>query len=174
MLLLELVDRLPDEKLKILFVDYGNTQITPINECIYLSKELAKYPISAVRCSGVAYLNANRLEPAQIESLLMNGLQADPIIWQSARFIKNHQASSPHPLVSIDELLRVANQVHEQRFDASLYDEPIVKPVKLAPNETLSVRFSSMSGNFKYIYFNLKNQLPGLEQLEKGSLFCCC
>lgn len=154
--------------MKILFVDYGNTQITPISECIYLSKEFAKYPISAVRCSGVAYLNLDKLEPTQIESLLMNGLQADPIIWQSARFIKN-PASSLHPLVSIDELLCLANQAHE-RFEASLYDEPISKPVKLAANETLSVRFSSMSGNFKYIYFNQKNQLPGLEQLEKGNL----
>ena len=38
------------------FVDYGNRQVTPIDKCILLTEEFAKFRSAAVRCSGMAYL----------------------------------------------------------------------------------------------------------------------
>lgn len=160
------VEVISEDSVKIQFVDYGNTQTTPIHECVYLSQDFAKFPVCAIQCGGVAYMNQLEMDVASFENLLINGNQEEPMVWQSTRFIKT--SSPERPLIAIDELLRVAGKAY-QNFDPNLYHEPITKRIQLQPGQSLDVRFSSMTANFKYIYYNPKSSLAGIEQLEKGS-----
>lgn len=46
-----------DKNLLIQFVDYGNTQSTPIDKCILLNRKFTEFIPAVVECAGVAYLN---------------------------------------------------------------------------------------------------------------------
>lgn len=161
------METLPDDKVKLRFVDYGNEQVTPLNECVYLSAEYSKFKPSAVQCVGVAYLDENDYQKPEFEKLLINGNQAEPMEWQ-ARFIRDEVRQ--RPLILIDKLLCLANRANQQ-FNPSIYKEAIAQPVLLTAGQTVDVRFSSINGNFKYIYYNLKSLTSGLEQLEKGIVY---
>lgn len=161
--------------MKVEFIDFGNSQVTPLESIVYLPKEYAAYKPSAVRCCGVGYIDP-KLDPARLESLLLNGVQSEPMVWQAARFIAapdSFSSSSSSVLVVIDELLKLIKNVcakptDEYFFDPNLYGEPISKPIHLAIDKTVDVRFSSFSAGLKYVYFHIKSMISGLEQLEKG------
>jgi hypothetical protein len=56
------------------FIDYGNTQKTPIKECVFLSEQFASFKPCAVKCNGVAYLdtvlNLNKIKDNAVSNLL--------------------------------------------------------------------------------------------------------
>lgn len=161
-----------EQTVNILFVDFGNSQITSIMECIYLPEEYAKICPCAIRCSGVAYVEQQNIDPSTFEKLIISGGKEEPMLWQSVRFIRSPQ-NPQSPLIVIDELLKLIYE-HQKTgsfyINPGLHEEPISKSVEIDAERPIQVRFSTMVSGFKYIYFNFKSMLPGLEQLEKGEL----
>ena len=177
------------DKIVIEFVDYGNQQLTPISECILLSKRFAEFQPCAVHCRGVNYLKLsatlteklveNMLLHARVETLeVPDELRTE---WAKVYFKKSFQQQF---MVEIDQLyerlfslayldLNVAFNPHE-------YDEPICRQVNeqeikscnsLAnPMSLSSIVFdgvvSNLSSGLKFIYFNLKQSLAALRSLE--------
>ena len=66
-----------EQKILVEFVDYGNSQLTVLTDCVFLSEKFAKLSPCAVKCDGVAYLdtilNLNDIKNSAVENLLFYG-----------------------------------------------------------------------------------------------------
>lgn len=71
------VDNETDPQIWIEFIDYGNRQKTRLSDCVFLSEKFIEYKACAIKCNGVAYLDAilasHKLDTQMLESLLIEG-----------------------------------------------------------------------------------------------------
>ena len=182
------------ESIKILieFIDYGNTQLTPVENCVYLNETLSKYKPCAFKCNGIPYLKSlvtsknSKLDDKLIENLLFYGreIATDEVIqkydWTSAYFSKYNEAI----FLEIDELYRLIYKLNLVEDDFYLnpkeYSENLLKNANQAEIDKLvsaamtdplqkvgiDAVVSNLDGGLKYMYFNLSGSINELKALE--------
>ena len=181
-------------KVLIEFIDYGNTQLTSIEDCVFLNPNLSKFKKCAYKCSGLSYLksirNSVKLDELSIENLLCYGkinpseTDIEKRNWNNVFFSK---INNEH-LLEIDEFYKIIHnlKLDDQSFylNPSEYNENILRHaaqdeinVRKLPDRVskgkqvesleLDVVATNCEAGLKYMYFNLSKATEKLKTLEK-------
>lgn len=170
------------------FVDYGNRQLTPIEDCILLDEKYASFSPSAIKCNGVAYLEA--FDPIRMENLvkylsaeLPTDEDVEYHIWQEVFFKKNQCGN----LIQLDELYSFMYKQNlldrKTVFNPFILNEPICKQdIPLAYNNkrgcysmpvggsstVYNATLTDFSHGLKFIYFNFSESEAGMQKLRQS------
>jgi hypothetical protein len=177
------------------FIDYGNTQLTSIGDCVFLNADLSKFKKCAYKCAGISYLkflmgtSSTNLNEASIESLLnygktsSNESEIQKRDWNSVLFSRINDDI----YIEIDELYRLIYSlklvIESVYLDPNEYGEKILRnvvedeikirklPDKGSKRELKEVELDVVATNFeaglKYMHFNLFKSMVKLKILEK-------
>jgi len=183
-----------DTKVLIEFIDYGNTQLTPIEDCVFLNANLSKFKKCAYKCAGMSYLkflmatSSTNLNETSIESLLNYGKtsctesEIQKRDWNSVLFSKINNEI----YIEIDELYRLIYSLklisESVYLDPNEYNENILRnvvedeikirklPDKGSKGKFKEVELDVVATNFeaglKYMHFNLYKSMVKLKILK--------
>ena len=177
------------------FIDYGNRQVTSLDDIVYLDHKFSNIKPCSVKCDGVSYVSslpADKINAQLIQNLLMYGKlpEADaepvPINWEKAYFTKINGGKF---FLEIDELYKLFYSL--KLVDTSFYLDPTVHSeniLKQANEKEIQTKMSqlyadhkslskmvyvtfdaviaNLSSGLKYIYVNLAQSLDELQMLE--------
>lgn len=172
------------------FVDYGNRQLTPIEDCILLEEKFASFIPSAIKCNGVAYLdhfNATKMENL-VKYLSAQESASEDVeyhIWQEVYFKKNKKSGN---LIFLDELYRfmykqnlLTKTLVQSFFNPFSLNEPICQqdiPLALkskrgcytmsACSTVYNATLTNFSHGLKFIYFNFSESEAAMQKLRQS------
>ena len=176
-------------KILIEFVDYGNTQLTSMENCVYLNEKLATYKQCAVKCHGMPYLasiaeaSRGKLDAKSIENLLFYGrltvAEEGKFDWTRAFFVTLNNLI----YLEIDELYRLFFKLNlvetAYYFSPSDYSEAILRQAnqdeierkvktEMSSEKTISIEAvaSNLDAGLKYMYFHPAQCMTELRSLE--------
>ena len=171
-------------------IDYGNTQLTAIEDCVYLNESLSNYNQCAFKCAGLSYFKAimhaenSKIDAKTLGNLLYyakatlkDGEDVEKHDWTSASFFKVNKEIH----LEIDELFKLIFSLVlvEASFylDPNEYNERILKqsiqhemnPTNLVFQDSFEfqVTASNLDEGFLYMYFNTTSSLNEMIALEK-------
>lgn len=169
------------------FVDYGNRQLTLIEDCILLEEKFASFIPSAIKCNGVAYLEDSNA--SQLENLVKYFSAEEPTsedveyhIWQEVYFKKNKNSRN---LIFLDELYRFMykqNLLDKKLvvFNPFSLNEPICQqdiPLAFkgkrgcytmpACSTVYNATLTNFSHGLKFIYFNFSESEATMQKLRQ-------